>query len=73
MRITKKSMDSYERMKYEVEKELGYPSANVQQAKNAAPQHCQSQLYGKQKKSLSILSHLVKENLSKNVWWMLQV
>jgi hypothetical protein len=24
--------------------ELGYPAANVQQAKNAAPRHCQSQL-----------------------------
>jgi hypothetical protein len=33
----------------EVEEELGYTAANVQQAKNAAPQHCQSQLCGKRK------------------------
>jgi hypothetical protein len=44
MRITKKLMDNYKRVKYRIEEELGYPAANVQQAKNAAPQHCQSQL-----------------------------
>jgi hypothetical protein len=32
-------MGNYERMKFEVEEELGYPTANVQQAKNSAPQH----------------------------------
>jgi hypothetical protein len=56
MRITKKSMDNYERMKYRSWR-TWIPSSKCSTSKKA-------------KKSLSILSHLVKENLSKNLnYW----